>query len=53
MFTLPQAIASVIVAFAPLFSKRVFVSVKLLLIGAILAPRPLSGADSAQRPHRR
>ena len=38
MFTLPQAIASVMVAFTPLFSKRVFVSVKLLLIGAILAP---------------
>jgi hypothetical protein len=38
MCTLSQAIASVVVAFAPLFSKRVFVSVKLLLISVTLAP---------------
>jgi hypothetical protein len=34
----PMAIMTVIGVFAPLFSKRVFASVKLLLVGAILAP---------------
>lgn len=34
----PMAIMTVLGAFAPLFSKRVFASVKLLLVGAILAP---------------
>ena len=38
MFILPQALGSVIVAFISLMSKRVFVSVKLLLINAALAP---------------
>jgi hypothetical protein len=33
-----MAIMTVIGVFAPLFSKRVFASVKLLLVGAILAP---------------
>lgn len=34
----PMAIMTVIGAFAPLFSRRVFAYVKLLLVGAILAP---------------
>lgn len=34
---LPQAIASVSVAFTPLFAKRVFAHVKLLLVGVLLA----------------
>jgi hypothetical protein len=38
MLTLPQALASVILTFAPLFSQRVFAHAKLLLVGAILAP---------------
>src|SRR3712207_4797300 len=38
MPTLPLAIATVIGAFAPLFSRRVFAHVTLLIIGAILAP---------------
>jgi DDE superfamily endonuclease len=39
MSGLPCAIIMVITAFAPLFSKRVFEHAKLLLAGAILAPR--------------
>jgi hypothetical protein len=35
---LPMALMTVIGVFAPLFSKRVFAYVKLLLVGAILAP---------------
>jgi hypothetical protein len=38
MLILPQTIATVIGAFAPMFSKRIFEHAKLLLIGAILAP---------------
>jgi hypothetical protein len=38
MLTLPQAIATVIGAFAPMFSERIFEYAKLLLVGAILAP---------------
>jgi DDE family transposase len=38
MPTLPLAIATVIGAFAPVFSRRVFAHVKLLIVGAILAP---------------
>lgn len=38
MSDLPMAVMTVISAFAPLFSRRVFGSVKLLLVGAILAP---------------
>jgi len=38
MLILPHTLAMVIGAFAPLFSKRVFEHVKLLLVGAILAP---------------
>jgi hypothetical protein len=38
MLTLPLAIATVIGAFAPLFSRRVFEHAKLLVVGAILAP---------------
>ena len=41
MPTLPQAIASVIVTFAPLFAKRVFTHVKLLLVGAIREPESI------------
>jgi hypothetical protein len=37
MSTLPTGFAQIIVAFAPLFSKRVFQSVQILLMGAILA----------------
>jgi hypothetical protein len=35
---LPAAMIAVIEAFAPLFSRRIFAYVKLLLVGAILAP---------------
>jgi DDE superfamily endonuclease len=38
MLTLPCTIATVLKAFAPLFSKHVFAHVRLLVIGAILAP---------------
>ena len=38
MPTLPAACARAILAFAPLFSKRVFTQVQMLLLGAILAP---------------
>jgi DDE superfamily endonuclease len=38
MPALPLAIATVIGAFAPLFSKRVFEHATLLLVGGILAP---------------
>jgi hypothetical protein len=38
MSTLPLAIATVIGAFAPGFSRRVFEHAKLLIVGAILAP---------------
>lgn len=38
MLTLPIELASLILAFAPLFSKRVFYSVQVLVVGAILAP---------------
>jgi hypothetical protein len=37
MWTLPTGFADLIVAFAPLFSKRVFQSMQVLLTGAILA----------------
>jgi hypothetical protein len=38
MSALPLAIATVIGAFAPVFSRRVFEHAKLLIVGAILAP---------------
>jgi hypothetical protein len=38
MVPLPSAVQDVIVSFAPLFSKRVFAPVKVLIAGAILAP---------------
>ncbi len=38
MPTLPPEFSSFIIEFAPLFSKRVFVHVQLMLIGALLAP---------------
>jgi hypothetical protein len=38
MLTLPGPIVMVIGAFAPMFSKRIFDHVKLLVVGAILAP---------------
>jgi hypothetical protein len=37
MSTLPAGLANLIVAFAPLFSERVFQSVRVLVTGAILA----------------
>src|SRR5262245_30056624 len=37
MLTLPAGFANLIVAFAPLFSKRVFQSAQVLVAGAILA----------------
>jgi hypothetical protein len=39
MLTPPAELLSLIVVFAPLFTKPVFEHVKLLLLGAILAPR--------------
>ena len=39
MVPLPSAVQEVIVSFAPLFSKRVFEHVTVLIAGAILAPR--------------
>ena len=44
MVPLPSAVQNVIVSFAPLFSKRVFAHVKMLIAGAILAPgkRPVT-----------
>jgi hypothetical protein len=38
MLIVPHLLVAVIGAFAPMFSKRVFEHVKLLLVGAILAP---------------
>jgi hypothetical protein len=38
MADIPRAIITVLDAFAPLFSRRIFMHVKLLLVGAILAP---------------
>ncbi len=38
MPTLPPEFSSFIIEFAPLFSKRVFDHVQLMLIGALLAP---------------
>ena len=37
MLILPRLLVTVIGAFAPMFSKRVFEHVKLLFVGAILA----------------
>jgi hypothetical protein len=44
MADIPMALMTVIGALAPLFSKRIFVDVKLWLAGAILAPgkRPVT-----------
>jgi hypothetical protein len=36
---LPRTLATVLGAFAPMCSKRVFEHVKLLIVGATLAPR--------------
>lgn len=44
MLTLPAACATAIVAFAPLFSKRVFGYAQMLLLGAILAPTQRTAA---------
>ena len=38
MLTLPIEFASIMLAFAPLFSKRVWQSVQVLVVGAILSP---------------
>ena len=38
MLTLPAELLSLLVEFAPLFSKPVWEHVKVLLVGAILAP---------------
>jgi hypothetical protein len=38
MVFMPLAVQSVILSFAPLFSKRVFEHARLLMVGAILAP---------------
>jgi hypothetical protein len=38
MLILPHTLAMVLGAFAPMFSKRVFEHVKVLLVGTILAP---------------
>jgi hypothetical protein len=38
MLTLPSALMGVIVRFAPLFSKRVFKHMEVLIAGALLAP---------------
>jgi hypothetical protein len=38
MLILPRLFVTVIGAFAPMFSKRVFEHVKLLIVGALLAP---------------
>jgi hypothetical protein len=38
MLILPHTLAMVLGAFAPMFSKRVFEHVKLLMVGAVLAP---------------
>ncbi len=40
MPTLPLTIIDVLVKFAPLFSRRVFQHVQVLLVGAILTPGP-------------
>src|ERR671930_548154 len=37
---LPEAIILVLASFAPLFSHRVWLHAQLLLLGAVLAPRP-------------
>jgi DDE superfamily endonuclease len=39
MSNLPPAVATLFLVFAPLFSKRVWKSAEVLLVGAILAPR--------------
>ena len=38
MLTLPSELTSLIVAFAPLFSKPIWQHVQVLLVGTILAP---------------
>jgi hypothetical protein len=38
MLILPHTLAVALGAFAPMFAKRVFEPVKLLIVGAILAP---------------
>lgn len=38
MHNLPPTVSAVLMVFAPLFSKRVWQSAQVLLIGAILAP---------------
>lgn len=38
MPTLPPALAQIMIAFRPLFSKRVFAHAMVLLVGAVLAP---------------
>ena len=38
MLALPAPIAATVAAFAPLFSRRVFRHVQVLILGAILAP---------------
>jgi len=38
MLTMPSELTSLIVAFAPLFSKRVWAHVQVLIVGAVLSP---------------
>lgn len=42
MLTLPSEYLTLIQVFAPLFSKRVWYHIQVLVIGAILAPGKLS-----------
>jgi hypothetical protein len=57
MHTLPPAIILLLLPFAPLFSKRVWPHVQVLLAGAILAPAQrtvtaaLRGVGLGQTPH--
>ena len=46
MRTLPTTMIQILSAFAPLFSKRVWRHVQVLLAGAILAPGSRTGASS-------
>jgi hypothetical protein len=50
MLILPGAIAMVIGPFAPMFSKHILEHVKLLVVGAILAPIPWARHIWASKP---
>jgi hypothetical protein len=43
MFTIPVALTRLIIKFAPLFSKRVWEHVEVLVVGALLAPGKRTG----------